>query len=141
MADPNETISVSEFATALGLDPKASKTSVLNALAVLRVSAGASPRRRKLSKVFESVAEFDELKKRKIKVRVAAPHPLHERGETYYPAVLDPNGREKKPGDVFVTDEARLRKLGKMVEVVDPSTPTTVELKEREAIEKARKTA
>lgn len=141
MPDTIETISVSEFATALGLDPKASKADVLAGLAVLRVTTGASPRRRKLSKRFESVAEFDKLSKEKVKVRVTAPHPLHERGETYFPAVLDPNGREKKPGDVFVTDRARLRKLGTMVEEVDRNTPTTAELKEKEAIEKAKQAA
>jgi hypothetical protein len=137
MPDNIETISVAEFATALGLDPKATKAEVLAGLALLRVSAGAAPRRRKLSKQFESVAEYDKLSKEKVKVRVTAPHALHERGETYYPAVLDPSGREKKPGDVFVTDRARLHKIGTMVEEVHKDTPTTAELKAKEAREKA----
>jgi hypothetical protein len=131
---PEETnITVAEFATALGLDSKAAKADVLAALALLRVTSGAAPRRRKLSKKYESAAAYDALSKRKVKVRVTAPHPLHERGETYFPAVLDPSGREKKPGDVFVTDEARLLKLATMVEEVPKDTPTTAELKEKEA--------
>lgn len=132
MSDIVETISVAEFATALGLDPKADKGQVLAALAVLRVTSGANPRRRKLSKQYGSVADYDALKKQKVKVRVIAPHPLHERGETYFPAVLDPSGREKKPGDVFVTDGARLLKLGNMVEQVSKDTPTTAELRAKE---------
>jgi hypothetical protein len=136
MADTVETISIAEFATALGLGDKATKADVLDALAVLRVTTGARPRQRKLSKKFRSVAEYDKLSQEPVKVRITAPHPLHERGETYFPAVLDPNGREKKPGDVFVTDKARLRKIASFVVEVPSDTPTTAELKAKEAAEK-----
>lgn len=124
-----DSITVADLAAALRLPADTTKADVLNALGNLRPGGGRPPR--KLSKVYESQAHYDALKKQSVKVRVTAPHPIAERGAVYYPAVLEPNGRVKTPADVFVTDRARLAKIASMVEEVDRNTPTTAELEAR----------
>ena len=130
MPDETNNLTVSDLATALGLTTSATKAEVLAAISSLR-GGGRSPRR--LSKKFTSKQHFEQLSKQEVRVRVVAPHPIAERGGHYCPAVLSPNGQVKTPGDVFITDRARLLKLGPMVEEVDKGTPTTAELAAKKA--------
>jgi hypothetical protein len=125
MSEKNETITVADLAAALRLPEESTKADVLTALSNLR-PAGRGPR--KLSKKFKSQAEYDSLAKKEVRVRVTAPHPIAERGGVYSPPVFEANGRMKTPGDVFITDAARLRKIAPFVEQVSDSTPTTAEV-------------
>jgi hypothetical protein len=151
-----ETITLAEFAGALGLDPKAPKEVVIKALAELlaarreqsarieileeelerfasapRQASGGRPKR--LSKKYESVREFEKLSRDEVRVRVVTSHPIAERGGVYYPAERNKDGRITKPGDVFITDRARLKKIATMVEEVPKDTLTTAEAKAKEA--------
>lgn len=132
MSDDNNSITVSDLATALGLDAKATKADVLGVLTRLGAATGATKRRR-LSKKYTSQAHYEGLAKQTVRVRVTSQHPIAERGGVYNPPVFDANGKLKTPGDVFETDRARLLKIKYAVEEVDSKTPTTAELAEAKA--------
>jgi hypothetical protein len=80
---------------------------------------------KKLSKSYTSQEHHDELAKKTVRVRVISPGPIMERGEVYFPAERNKEGKVVKPADVFNTTEARLPKIKWAVEVVDKSTPLT----------------
>ena len=129
-----ETITIAEFATALGLDPKATKEAVLARLTSLSSSPPAGILKKfKLSKKFKSHEEHHELSRQPVRVRVIAKQPIAERGKVYWPEERNERGQVKKPADVFTSDRARLPKIAWAVEEVDKGTPTTEELATKKA--------
>jgi hypothetical protein len=80
---------------------------------------------KRISSSFKSKEHHDELAKKPVRVRVTSPGPIMERGEVYFPAERNKEGKIIKAADVFDTTEARLPKIKWAVEVVDKSTPLT----------------